>query len=135
MSSTRKPRLILMLLIALCGYFIYGYSTRLIELGRIEAEIDAKETKIAMALVEQAELNAELASLNSPDYLDKAAREIFDMAKPGDTVLMVIKPTPQAIVAAEEVAAPNTSGIATGEVLPVWQQWVDFFTTEELALR
>ena len=134
MRPSRKPRLILIFLIALCGLFVYSYTTRLIEKSRIESETAALQVRIAEAKNEQYELLATRDSLSEPDYIDRVARELFGLAKPGDTVLTMVKEqaaSPDAVAVAGVTAAVSSVDILN---LPIWQQWVVFFTTERFAL-
>ena len=131
MYPSRRLRLILILLIALCGVFAYSYSSRLSERKALEAAIAQQEARIAAALDRQAALKADLAQIDSPEYLDRVARQELDLALPGDKVLVLIKPTPAAAgdTAQAAVEAADTQAAAPGD-LPVWQQWVGFFTNE-----
>ena len=134
MRPSRKPRFVLIFLIALCGLFVYSYTTRLVEKSQLESEIVAMQARIDEAEHEQDELLVMLGSINEPDYIDRIARELFGLAKPGDKVLTMIK---------EPATSPNgadvatvTSAISAADVrnLPVWQQWVLFFTTGSFTL-
>jgi cell division protein FtsB len=134
MRPSRKPRIILIFLIALCGIFVYSYTSRLMEKAQLDAQIAEVQARIDDAKTEQLELLAERDNLDQPEYIDRVAREIFGWVKPGDTALMVIKePAPSPF--AENVAAAATS-ISTVDLrnLPVWKQWVVFLTTESFTL-
>jgi cell division protein FtsB len=133
MRPSRKPRLILIFLIALCGLFVYSYTMRLVEKSRVESEIVAVRARIAEAKDEQYELLEMRDSLNEPDYIDRVARELFGLAKPGDTVLTMIKEQESSPDAAD-VAISAAASPADLRNLPIWQQWVVFFTTEQFAL-
>lgn len=134
MRPSRKPRVILILLIALCGIFVYSYTSRLMEKAAIEAEIVEMQARIREAKAEQYQLTAELESLSQPDYIDKVAREDFGYAKPGDKVLVVVKePTPSPLEDKTSGLAGATSTVDLRN-LPVWRQWVVFFTTDAFTL-
>lgn len=134
MRPSRKPRLILIFLIGLCGLFVYSYTLRLIEKSGVETDIVRLQARIDAAKTEQFELLAEREALSEPDYLDRAAREIFDWARPGDKVLMMIKEPASAPDTAQAPAVTSVTPAVDLQNLPVWQQWVSFFTTESFAL-
>lgn len=133
MRQSRKPRIILIILIALCGLFVYSYTSRLGEKARLDGQIAAMQTRIDQAKIEQLELQEEYSQLNQPDFLDRAARELFDMALPGDKLLVILD---------EDESSTNTTetalGTATNPIdyrsFPIWQQWVVFFTTDSFTL-
>ena len=105
MRASRKPRIILVILIGLCGVFVYSYTSRLAEKSQLDAEIMAVQARIAEAKVEQHKLEAELEYLKEPDYIDQVARETFDRAKPGDKVLVIVDQAATGQVATEAVSA------------------------------
>lgn len=131
MYSSRRLRIILILMIVLCGVFAYSYGSRLAERNSLEAAIAAKEIRIAAARDRQAELIDEQQRIDSPDYMDRIARDDLDLALPGDKVVVVVKPTPAAPGDAAQAAVEPASKrpTAPGDV-PVWQQWVVFFTDD-----
>ena len=137
MYATRRPNLLLFLLIVLCGLFVYSYTARLGEKGAIDAEIAAMQARIDQAKVQQQELLAEQAALRDPSYLDTVARDVLDHAKPGDKVLTMVKlpPAEAAAMPAQTVLAmsPVESALPVG--VPIWQQWVSFFAGERAVSR
>jgi len=130
MRPSRKPRIILVLLIALCAIFVYSYTARLGEKSRVEAAIVKMQSQIGAAQDEQYRLLKERDELNQPDFLDRVARENFGLARPGDK-LLVIMDQPSANSSASDVAisAPGAANPLDYRNFPVWQQWVVFFTT------
>lgn len=133
MRPSRKPRIILIILIALCGLFVYSYASRLGEKARLDAQIAEMQASIDQAKLEQLELQEEYSNLSQPDFLDRAARELFDMALPGDKLLVILD---------EDEASTSTSDVAVAAItnpidyrsFPVWQQWVVFFTSDSFSL-
>ena len=131
---SRKPSVILVFLIELCGLFVYNYTMRLLEKSQVETRILAMQARIDDAKTEQYELLAMRDGLNQPEYIDQVAREKFGLAKPGDKVLVILN-EPSAAPVAQQVAAASAD-VASVDIrtLPIWQQWVVFFTTETLSL-
>jgi cell division protein FtsB len=135
MRPSRKPRLILIFFIGLCGLFVYSYTMRLIEKSQVETEIVRLQARIDTAKSEQYKLLAEREALSQPDYLDRVARETFDWARPGDRVLMMIKEPALASGSAQLPEVTRVTPAADLQNLPIWQQWVSFFTSESFAVR
>jgi cell division protein FtsB len=137
MRPSRKPRFLLFFLITLCGLFIYSYTGRQAEQEEIAEDIAALQAKIASAQHQNKALQQELLYVTSPDYVAEAARQDFDYALPGDRVVVVVKEPPDSsTLASGSVAsgiqpadAGQPSAPSDGDVLPVWQQWLVFFTT------
>ena len=135
MHPSRKPSIILIFLIALCGLFVYSYTTRLSEKTYVDAAIVAMQARIQSAKVEQQELLEQRELLDQPDYLDRVARTKFNYALPGDRVLVIIDEAEEGTAANN---APLTANAASNPIdfrnFPVWQQWVVFFTSDSFVL-
>lgn len=133
MRPTRKPRLVLVFLLALCALFVYGYTARMQELDVLQTEIVAMQGRIDHAQQEQQRLIGELKHFTSPDYLEQAAREDFDFGREGDVVIVPIKPgggessTTGGMAVQPAIAEPVL--VFDPHDLPIWQQWVTFFST------
>ena len=129
MRPSQKPRIILILLIALCGLFVYSYTSRLGEKARIESEIVAMQAKVEEAKAEQYELLEMLEQMNQSDYIDQLARKVFDYGRPGDIGLIIVD-EPSSLTRAEANAAEAAAKAQDYRNFPVWRQWVVFFTTD-----
>jgi hypothetical protein len=121
----------------LCGLFVYSYTARQAERAVIEQEIDALRAQLLAGEQEQQRLQEELAYVSGPDYLDKVAREEFDMARPGDRVIIRVDKQPAALaegapVESRPVAPPQATGADEHSIeppaQPIWQQWFSFFS-------
>jgi cell division protein FtsB len=129
-GSSRKPRVILVFLIALCGVFVYSYTARLSEKSDVDAQIVAMQARIEGAKNEQYKLLNEREDLNQPDFLDRTAREDFGMVKPGDKLLVIVDEAAEsAKVNDVTVAAAAATNLIDYRNSPIWKQWVVFFTT------
>ena len=136
-ARTRFPtsRLVLLVLIGLCILFVTSYSSRLQRLAQVEGEIDYWKQEIAGEEQRNAELTAEIGSVDSPDYRDEIAREDLGLSMPNDTVIILVEatpaaafsdsPAPVASAGAEMPPAPTETG------KPVWRQWLAVLTAEE----
>jgi hypothetical protein len=106
----------------------------LIEKSHVEAEISHLQARIDQAKIEQHQLLAERDELAQADYLDRAARKLFDFARPGDTVLVMVKEPAPAPESAGASAIMAEASVVDLQKLPVWQQWISFFTSDSFAL-
>jgi len=134
-TSPRRPRIILVGLIVLCGLFVYGYNVRLSELDQVQGKIVAMRAKVEVGKQKQAGLQVEFDDVGSDAYVEDMARDVLDYVRPGDNPVIMVKTTPVAPEAAipgdeQDSPTPNLQPAA-----PVWQQWVDFFATDALHLR
>jgi cell division protein FtsB len=137
MQTYRRSRVVLVALLILCGYFVYGYTTRLAAKAEIVRANEALRAKIVQAQQTGRRLEMELKYVTSPDYIDRVAREEFDLAKPGDRVIVMVDPVTGAPAVTNILGLP--AGMAAGrrtttpEVVPVWQQWLDFLAEAAVA--
>ncbi|MCC6168238.1 MAG: septum formation initiator family protein [Caldilineaceae bacterium] len=141
MRTSRKPRFVLVFLLALCALFVYGYTARLDELAGLQAKIVTMQARIDDAKQEQTKLESVRADIAGDDYLDRAAREIFDYGKEGDRLVVPIAPGEGAAravtggMAMQPGSANVTAALFDPHDLPVWQQWVAFFAESHSAFR
>jgi cell division protein FtsB len=133
MHQSRKPRIVLIFLITLCGIFVVSYGARLGEKARVDSAIADMQARIEAAKNEQFELLDEQESLNEADFLDRVAREKFGYSKPGDTLLLIIDDQSDSPAINEMAVAAPTNPIDFRN-FPVWEQWVVFFTTDAFTL-
>jgi hypothetical protein len=131
--TARKPRIVLALLIAMCGLFIFSYTSRLAEKARLDEQIALVQAQIAVEEENNFRLLELLEQSEEPSYLGNMARRIFDFALPGDTVLMIdgASTTLPEADAVGTLAATNSIDFRN---FPIWQQWVVFFTTDSFAI-
>ena len=130
--SPRRPRIILVGLIVLCGFFVYGYNARLAELDQVEAKSVAVRAHVDTGLQKQAILKAEYTAVGSEAEIEDMARKVLDYVKPGDKPLTLYETAP---VATEATPLADAPALAAPVSAPVWQQWVDFFASDQLHLR
>lgn len=135
MMSSRRARVILASLIALCALYAYSYAMRLSERAAVEAEIVAMQAQVEAALERKLQLEAELAALDDPNFLERMARQEFEMARPGDTVLVIVRETPIAPQPQAATAMAPAPALDGRQSQPVWRQWVDFFATDLTLLQ
>lgn len=125
--SERNPRLLLFVLMGFCLLFIISYTSRLIEYSQTQTLLANWETRIEEANQRQSKLVAQREFVYSDDYVDKIAREDLGLAKPGDTVIVIIPDTENSIAQPLPVETPQILSTAEPVQMPNWQQWVELF--------
>ncbi len=126
-------RLALLLLFALCVLFVSSYANRLARKEEVELEIAQWEQRIAEAELQQRELQAELDYVNSPAYIEDVARNQLDMAREGDTVLIVLPGNPEADAgdSPDSAGADGAAVHSSARDEPTWRQWISLLSGEE----
>jgi len=136
MHPSRKPRVVLFFLIALCGFFVYSYTGRQSEREEIARMIEETRVGIAEAKLENQRLQAEYDYVTRPAYVDEVAREDLGFAKEGDRVIIVVDedaPAAASLAGSAATTLPSAAGNTRSsrssldsQALPVWQQWLSF---------
>ncbi len=140
-------RLLVLALIGLCVLFVASYSSRSRQLEQEQGQIAYWENAVATEEQHGAELDAELQSVDSAEYIAQIAREYLGLSIPGDTVIIPVEATPtplpasaiSATVPIPAAATPTPATIldvratpvppAAGE--PIWRQWLAVLAAEE----
>ncbi len=81
-----KSKKIFILLIIIMIYFAYLLINQQIKLNSYEKEIAYYNNKINSLNEKKEELSSTQANVNSPEYIEKAAREKLDMYYPNERV-------------------------------------------------
>ena len=70
-------------------FFVFSYIRQNVAMNRIQKEIDNKQLQLDEVNQKNERLQDEVEKINSdsPDYLEKLAREKLGMIKPGETVV------------------------------------------------
>ncbi len=75
------------------AYFSYAFWQQISKAQALQAELDQVQSRVASKEKEVAELRRRLEFYQSPrylDYVELVAREALGMARPGDTVIVVL---------------------------------------------
>jgi cell division protein FtsB len=76
-----------------------------------------RETALRHLEQENQKLKRSLEDAQSPDFIEKEARDTLGLAKPGDSVVIMEKQAP----------ITSTTPQNSNNTLPVWQQWWQLF--------
>lgn len=119
-------RAFVILAIPLLAYLSFGTARKALEVYQLNQQASQIRQEIAQLKDRNAELRRQMEYLQSPEYVEKVAREQLNLVQPGDTPLVLVYPTgkepaPQPTpVPAQKQTAPS----------PNWQRWWGFFFGE-----
>ena len=90
MSVPRRYRpLLVVLYAAFVGLLLASYVTPLQDIFRSRAEIPALEQRLHETQVNNAAQERLIEELNTPEGIERAARERYGMIRPGETVYII----------------------------------------------
>jgi cell division protein FtsB len=113
----RNPRLLILLLVALCAIFVVGYFERLARLEETHQNVADMRQQVAASQQRHANLQAELERARDPYYLALLARDGIGLVQEGDLPVVVYEGPPMGTPTVESTDPPGE-----GNKLP-WQQW------------
>lgn len=115
----RNPRLLILLLVALCVVFAVGYFERLSRLEETRQAVVEMRQQVAASRQHHANLQAELERAQDPYYLALLARDGIGLVQEGDLPVVVyeVPPTP--------ASTPATTDLPETRSKPPWQQWLE----------
>ena len=130
-DSIHSTRIVLGILIVLCLGFIISYAGRLAKKAQLQAEAAHWEERIEQANQRRLVLEAERQAVDSDAYVQKKARDELGMAKPGDSIIVVIPSKPTVL------ADPVTNQSQPTQVIMEanWEQWFALFVPQSATVR
>ena len=108
-----RNRLLRLGTIFVCLYLIVTIAASMVDLWRAGDKFTSRQQKLAQLQAQQRDLLREKKKVESPDYLEKIARDDLGLSKPGEEIL-VIPP---------ELLADHNSVAASGDATPNWEKW------------
>lgn len=116
----RTPRLLILLLVALCAIFVVGYFERLARLESTRQSVAEMQQQVAASRQRHANLQAERERVQDPYYLALLARDGIGLVQEGDLPVVIY----------EGPLAPTvtTTTSIDSEVVrdkPPWRQWLE----------
>ena len=70
--------------VAIIGYFSYTFVEQQIHLNALNRDYEAAQSRLEAAKARNAELKEQRAGLESPEYIEKVAREDLGMTRQGE---------------------------------------------------
>jgi len=131
-SQLRDLRVVGMLLFLVVVLLVSWSGVKAIETNYgLQKQISGLQQKVAVQKLANDNLKLETDYLNTPQYLELAARQEFGLAAPGETVLIVPRP----VALAHTIDLPKAATVAVQEKpqpkQPAYQRnfesWMDFF--------
>ena len=71
-------------MVAIIGYFSYTFVEQQIHLKALNRDYEAAQSRLEAAKARNAELKEQRAGLESPEYIEKVAREDLGMTRQGE---------------------------------------------------
>jgi cell division protein FtsB len=106
------------IIIAIINIFIIiGLIRSILDLNKRWGIVKNRENTLNRLLTENKRLKRSLKDAQSPNFIEKEARDKLGLAKPGDSIVIMQKQAP----------ITSTSPQNSTNTLPVWQQWWQLF--------
>lgn len=115
-----------MLAIPLLAYLSFTTARKALEVYQLNQQASVIRQEVAQLRDRNAELRRQMEYLQSPEYVERAAREQLNLVRPGDIPLVVVSPAGKE-PSAEAASAPSQ---AWPETIPNWQRWWNYFFGE-----
>lgn len=111
-----KSRLLKIIGLILGLFLAFGLLRSIVDLWQKGGALDEEEARFAKAKLENEELKQEFKNIQSPDYIEKQARDKLGLGRENESV--VILPPKPTISETEDKARKAEESQA------VWQKWV-----------
>lgn len=119
-------RVFIVLAIPLLAYLSFSTARKALEVYQLNRQASQIRQEITQLKDRNAELRRQTEYLQSPDYVEKAAREQLNLVRPGDIPLVLVYPPGKEPAVEPPLARPPSR---TAPV-PNWQRWWSFFFGE-----
>ena len=125
-SGRLVNRVFLIVAIPLLAYLTFATARKALEVYQLNQQASQIRSEIAVLKDRNTELRRQIEYLQSPDYVERAAREQLNLVQPGDIPLVLVYPSGK-----EPPAEPSRASTPTQPFSPAnWQRWWSFFFGE-----
>jgi cell division protein FtsB len=115
----RQTPLILRIVLFIVGLFIiFGLSRSLFDLWHRRDIVVERKNALEAVEAENLRLKKDLEESQTPEFIEKQAREKLNLAKPDEVVVIVAKAT---------VSGTFVQGAGKGDEKPSWRVWWELF--------
>lgn len=97
MARTRikqRNRFFLMVALLLLGYFVFSFSKGFLALHQINQELQQTQGRIQQMKEKNSQLEREIKLLQTPEYLEKLAREQLGLVREGEISVIILPGDP-----------------------------------------
>ncbi len=109
-----KNKLFNLIIITVCLFLIVNLSRSILELWGSGGRVEVAQKELETVQGKNLELKRKLVQVQSPQYLERIARNNLGLAKEGETVV-ILPPVSEAI------------DLKIKEEIPNWQKWLKIF--------
>lgn len=120
-----RNRLTHTLLLIIGVYLVITLSRSIYDLTLKGKDLDVAQKRVENELAQNNELNQKLLDVKKPQFIEQQARDKLNMAKPGETVVVV--PTEVLDPLAKINATISASFFDRPEKVPNWKRWWKLF--------
>lgn len=123
-SAGPNWRLLAVAGLVVLGYFLFSLSDLVMSKHRLDERLTSLQSEVSSLEARSKDLEREVAWLQTDEALEALAREQLGWVKPGETGVVVMSPTPEAISS----SVPSTKVRVSRE--PNWERWWHLFVGE-----
>jgi cell division protein FtsB len=110
-------RLAVLVLLLITLSLLVSFGEQVVQGARMEQQRRDAEAEVAQLRAERDRLEASLAYAESDVYVEQRAREMLNLAREGDTVILPQLPPPA------PTATPEPEAVPPPPAAPNWQKW------------
>lgn len=125
-SGSLVNRVFVIVAIPLLVYLGFSTARKAMEVHQLNQQAASIHRDIAQLKERNVELRRQMEYLQSPEYVERAAREQLNLVSPEDIPLVLVSPSAKAVRPEPTPVLQQTRP----EQLPNWQRWWDFFFGE-----
>ncbi len=100
-------------------YLLFNVGKQILDSLQAGKRVDTEVEKLQQLQKKNKELKGVLAEVNSLSFLEAQARNKFNMARPGETVVIISKQELDKVLGAQKIVQEIK--------LPNWQGWLNLF--------
>lgn len=121
-------RIFVILAIPLLIYLTFSTARKAMEVYQLNQQASRIRQDVALLKDRNAELRRQVEYLQSPEYVERVAREQLGLVMPGDIPLVLVSPSVNEVPPEPAPSVPK----APPKSLPNWERWWQFLFGEDL---
>ncbi len=120
-----RNRFVYFLLLVIGLYLVVSLSRSIYFLSQKTKDIEDAQIRVEEDIKNNTKLNRELIEIQSPEFIEKQAREKLNMSRPKETVVVIPKELIEQT--ASQTATYSASFFNRPEEIPNWKKWWNLF--------